>query len=155
MEGETEPPEGLIQAIRNTNRLQDLFASEFSHGRKSDQIVNSALRKAKAEGLMASIYSHPIPHFLKRYSLHGAFYTGTRYVIGPDMGDGENGEELSSDRGGPVYNNTVYAMELDTKTVVSEWGDQLVRIVLEQTIAFTKDKLVFLGGRQMKFHLIK
>ena len=71
------------------------------------------------------------------------------------MGDGENGEELSAERGGPVYNNTVYAMELDTKTVVSEWGDQLVRIVLEQTIAFTKDKLVFLGGRQMKFHLIK
>ena len=155
MEGEAEPPEGLKQAIKNTNQLQDLFALEFSEGRKSDHIVNAALEKAKGAGLRASIYSHPIPHFLKRYSLNGGFFHGTRYGVGPDMGDGENGEELSAERGGPVYNNTVYAMELDTKTVVSEWGNQLVRIVLEQTIAFTKDKVVFLGGRQMKFHLIK
>jgi hypothetical protein len=154
-EGEMVPPGGLQRAIKNTNRLQDLFAAEFTHGRRSDQIVNPALRKAKAEGLRASIYSHPIPHFLKRYSLNGGFFHGTRYSAGPDMGDGENGEELAPEIGEPVYNNTVYAMELDTKTIVPEWGDQVVRIVLEQTIAFTNDKVVFLGGRQTKFHVIK
>ncbi len=153
--GETEPPPGIKQAILNTNRLQDLFAAEFANGRKSDQIVNPALRKAKDEGLRASIYSHPIPHYLMRYSLNGGFFHGTRYGAGPDMGGGENGEELPSERGEPVYNNTVYAMELDTKSIVPEWGGQVVRIVLEQTIAFTGDKVVFLGGRQTDFYLIR
>ncbi len=152
---ETEAPEGLKQAFRNTARLQDIFAAEFADGRKSDEIVNPALRKAKAEGLRASIYSHPIPHFLMRYSLNGGFFGRTRYGVGPDMGDGENGEELPPERGEPVYNNTVYAMELDTKSIVPGWGDQLVRIVLEQTIAFTEDEVVFLGGRQTDFYLIK
>jgi len=153
--GETNVPKGLKKAIENTGRLQDIFAVEFAHGRKSNEIVNTALRKAKAEGLRASIYSHPILHFLMRYSLNGGFFGNTRYGAGPDMGSGENGEELPAERGEPVYNNTVYAMELDTKTTVPEWDNQLVRIVLEQTIAFTQDKVVYLGGRQTDFYLIK
>ena len=153
--GETDVPEGLKKAINNTGRLQDIFSAEFTDGRMSHEIVNTALRKAKVEGLRASIYSHPIPHFLMRYSLNGGFFGRTRYYAGPDMGGGENGEEISPERSGPVYNNTVYAMELDTKTVVPEWENQLVRIVLEQTIAFIEDKVVFLGGRQTDFYLIK
>jgi hypothetical protein len=46
-------------------------------------------------------------------------------------------------------------MELDTETSVPEWGGQDVRIVLEQTIAFTGGRVVFLGGRQKEFYLIK
>lgn len=153
--GEIDAPKGLKKAISNTGKLQDIFAAEFADGRKSNEIVNPALRKAKADGLRAAIYSHPIPHFLMRYSLNGGFFSRTRYGAGPDMGGGEHGEELPPERGEPVYNNTVYAMELDTKTAIPEWGGQVVRIVLEQTIAFTQDKVVYLGGRQTDFYLIK
>ncbi|WP_411029764.1 M24 family metallopeptidase [Spongiimicrobium sp. 3-5] len=152
--GETNAPEGLRRAFKNTNRLQEIFADEFVNGRPSNDIVNAAIKKAKAEGLRPEIYSHPIPHFLMRYSLNGGFFSGTRYFAGPEMG-GEGGEELEPGGGGPVYNNTVYAMELDAETAVPEWGGQDVRLVLEQTIAFTGDKVVFLGGRQTNFYLIK
>jgi len=153
-EGESTVPEGLKTAIARTNRLQDLFAAEFREGRKGNDIWLAALKKAKAEELRPAIYSHPIPYFLMRYEGNGAFYKNTRYGAGPDLGDGES--EEPTERGEyPVYLNTVYAMELDTMTSVPEWGGQDVRIVLEQTVAFTDKGLVFLGGRQTDWHVIK
>ncbi|MCH7825615.1 MAG: hypothetical protein IH849_12500 [Acidobacteria bacterium] len=41
--------------------------------------------------------------------------------------------------------------ELHTWTSVPEWGGQDVRIVLEQNVAMTEDRLVFLGGRQVEW----
>ena len=151
---ETEAPLGLRQALRNTNRLQELFAAEFAEGRRSNDAVLAALQKARAEGLRAEIYSHPLPHFLMRYSLNGGFYSGTRHFVGPELGgDGDRDPEPGS--GSPILRNTVYAMELDTKTSVPEWGGQDVRIVLEQSVAFTRGELVFLGGRETEYYLIK
>ncbi|MFQ5865610.1 MAG: M24 family metallopeptidase, partial [bacterium] len=152
--GETDAPPGLKQALKNTNRLQEIFAKEFAEGRNSNDIVLAALKKARAEGLRPEIYSHPIPHFLMRYSLHGGFFARTRYFAGPELG-GEGDADPEPGGGDPIYNNTVYAMELDTKTSVPEWSGQDVRMVLEQTVAFTGGKIVFLGGRQTEFYLIK
>jgi hypothetical protein len=152
--GESDAPPGLKQALRNTNRLQEIFAAEFAEGRMSNDIVLAALEKARAEGLRPEIYSHPLPHFLMRYSLNGAFYKRTRYFVGPELG-GEGDKDPDAGGGSPVYRNTVYAMELDTETSVPEWGGQDVRIVLEQSVAFTGGKIVFLGGRQTEFYLIK
>ena len=57
--------------------------------------------------------------------------------------------------GYPVYANTTYAMELHTWTSVPEWDGQDVRIVLEQNVAMTEDRLVFLGGREVGWYVIK
>jgi len=57
--------------------------------------------------------------------------------------------------GYPVYANTTYAMELHTWTSVPEWGGQDVRITLEQNVAMTEDGLVFLGGRQVEWYVIR
>ena len=70
------------------------------------------------------------------------------------MGDAES-EEPTEGGNDPVHWNTVYAMELDAVTSVLEWGGQDVRIVLEQTVAFTENGLLFLGGRQTDWHVIK
>ncbi len=153
-EGETDAPPGLRQAIANSVRLQDIFAAEFRDGRIANEIVAAAYDNARAEGLRPEIYGHPIPYFLKRYSLNGAFFANTRYGAGPALG--YEGSEGPSERGNyPVYANTAYAMELDTETSVREWDGQDVRIVLEQTIAFTGGRVVFLGGRQKEFYLIR
>jgi hypothetical protein len=153
-EGETAVPEGLRTAMARTSRLQDLFAAEFREGRKGNDIGLSALKKARDEGLRPAIYSHPIPYFLMRYEGNGAFYKNTRYGAGPALGSGES--EKRTERGEyPVYVNTVYAMELDTMSSVPEWGGQDVRIVLEQTVAFTDKGLEFLGGRQTDWYVIK
>jgi len=152
--GENDVPEGLKKAMARTNRLQDLFAAEFKDGRKGNDIWLPALKKAKAEGLRPAIYSHPIPLFIMRYNLPGGFYEDTRYGAGPALGDGES-EEPSPRGEYPVYLNTVYAMELDTLTSIPEWDGQDVRIVLEQTVAFSEKGLEYLGGRQTKWYVIK
>jgi len=152
--GENDVPKGLKEAIQRTNRLQDIFAAEFKEGRTGNDIWLNALKKAKAEGLRPAIYSHPIPYFLMRYDLNGGFFDCTRYGAGPALG--HEGQEKPLPRGEyPVYYNTVYAMELDTKSAVPEWGGQDVRIVLEQTIAFTEIGIEYLGGRQIKWYVIK
>lgn len=46
-------------------------------------------------------------------------------------------------------------MEMDTKSAVLEWGGQDVRIVLEQTVAFTEISIEYLGGCQIKWYVIK
>ncbi len=155
-EGEPEVPEGLKVALNNTNRLQIHFANAFAAGKPSNDIVNDALQTAWDDGLRPSIYSHPLPYYLRRYSLNGGF-THLRYGAGPGLGDGELEEPalLLEPGGYPVYANTTYAMELHTWTSVPEWGGQDVRIVLEQNVAMTEDRLVFLGGRQVEWYVIR
>jgi len=46
-------------------------------------------------------------------------------------------------------------MELDNRSAVYEWSGQDVRIVLEQTVAFTEIGIEYLGGRQIKWYVIK
>jgi len=155
-ENETDVPEGLKVALDNTNRLQIHFANAFAAGRPSNDIVNSALQAAWDDGLRPSIYSHPLPYYLRRYSLNGGFLH-MRYGAGPGLGGGELEEPalLSPPGGYPVYANTTYAMELHTWTSVPEWGGQDVRITLEQNVAMTEDRLVFLGGRQVEWYVIR
>jgi len=115
-----------------------------------------ALRAAQDDGLRPSIYSHPLPYYLRRYSLNGGFLH-MRYGAGPGLGDGELEEPAPQlEPGGyPVYPNTTYAMELHAWTSVPEWGGQDVRITLEQNVAMTEDRLVFLGGRQVDWYVIR
>lgn len=155
-EGEADVPEGLKVAIDNTNRLQIHFANAFAAGKGSNDIVNEALEAAWADGLRPSIYSHPLPYYLRRYGLAGGFIH-LRYEAGPGLGGGELTEPapLLEPGGYPVYPNTAYAMELHTWTSVPEWGGQDVRITLEQNVAMTEDRLVFLGGRQVEWYVIR
>jgi len=155
-EGETDVPEGLKVAMDNTNRLQNHFASAFEIGKHSRDVVNDALKAAFEDGLRPSIYSHPIPYYLMRYDLGGRI-VNPRYMAGPDLGGGEETEPapLLEPGGYPVYENTVYAMELHTWYNVPEWDGQKVRLVLETNVALKKDGIVFLGGRQASWHVVK
>ncbi|EMR01038.1 Metallopeptidase family M24 [Cesiribacter andamanensis AMV16] len=58
--GETQAPESLRKAFATGNRLQDLLTGSFATGKSGNQILKEALDKAKAEGIKASIYTHPI-----------------------------------------------------------------------------------------------
>jgi len=58
--GETDVPEGLKQALRNSNRLRDIFMSEFVEGRSGNDITFATLERARAEGLTPMVYTHPI-----------------------------------------------------------------------------------------------
>ncbi len=58
--GEREAPEGLRRALGIGNRLQDILTSHFVAGRSGNEILAGSLEQAGAEGIEATIYTHPI-----------------------------------------------------------------------------------------------
>ena len=140
-EGEQDAPQGLKDALAQGNRLQDILIGEMKEGLTGNQILAAALKKAKDEGLKPSIYTHPL-------GTHG-------HAAGPTIGlwDKQGGVPGAGDY--PVWNDTVYSIELNVLAAVPEWGPPDVQIALEQDAAFTKSGARFLDQRQTKLHLIR
>jgi len=140
-EGESDAPRGLRDALAKANRLQDILTGEFREGQTGNQVLASALAKAKGEGLTPTIYSHPL-----NYHGHGA---GPRIGL-PDMQGGVPG---SGDY--PLYFDTCYAIELNVRVRIPEWDNQEIVMALEEDAAFTSRGTRFLDGRQTQYHLIQ
>lgn len=130
--GENKVPDYLQEAFDNGNRVQDILTENFKSGMTGNEILKAALDQAKAEGLVASIYTHPI-------GLHG-------HAAGPTIGlwDSQGGVKGKGDY--PLYENTAYSIELFAATEVEEWG-KIVRIMLEEDGVFSKDGFYYLDGR--------
>ncbi|MCP3914466.1 MAG: aminopeptidase P family protein [bacterium] len=65
--GESTAPAGLVTAFGRGNRLQDLLTAEFETGRTGNDVLARTRAAAEAEGLVPSIYTHPLG-----YHGHGA-----------------------------------------------------------------------------------
>ena len=141
MPGLQDGPDGLKAALASGNRLQDIHAEMMTPGRTGNEILKTILEKAEAEGINASVYTHPLGY-------HG-------HAAGPPIGlwDQQGGVPCRGDY--ELFDDTCYAMELNAKAPVAEWGGQEVRAALEEDIAFTGGKVFFLDGRQTSFHLIR
>ncbi len=131
--GETDVPEGLKKAFKNGNRLQDILTSQFTEGKSGNEILASALKQAKEEGIQGSIYTHPI-------GLHG-------HAAGPTIGLWDQQQGVPGRGDYPLFNNTAHSIELFAATEVPEWG-KLVRIMLEENGVFQNGKFWYLDGRQ-------
>jgi len=139
--GETEIPQGLIDALKVGNRWQDLLTDEFVTGRSGNEI-SAATRAACARGSIdCSVYTHPIGFF--------------GHAPGPAIGmwDDQNGTPVIGDW--PVHANTCYAIEGNIKAPVPEWGGQLVQIKLEQSACFDGEAVNYLAGRQTNWHIVR
>jgi Xaa-Pro aminopeptidase len=139
--GETRAPEGLQEALRRGNRLQDILTGEFRLGRTGNEVLAAALAKGRAAGLEPRIYTHPI-------GLHGH---GAGAFIGlPDRQDGvpEKGEYS-------MHIDTAYSIELSVTAPIPEWDGQRVELPLEQEAFFSKEGVRFIGGRQTELHLVR
>ncbi len=139
--GENDAPEGLKEALRRANRLQDILIAEHRVGRTGNEVLRSSLEKAKAEGLTPSIYCHPL-------GIHGH---AAGFVVG--LWDRQEGVPKTGDY--PLYLNTCYAVELNNKYKVPEWNNKEVQIGLEEGGVFTEEGLKFIDGRQTKLFLIE
>jgi hypothetical protein len=139
--GEEDAPQGLKTALAAGNRLQDILLAEFGEGRTGNEVLASALKKAKEAGLKPSIYTHPL-------GVHG-------HAAGPTIGlwDKQGGVPGQGDY--PLAFDTCYSIELNTKVSVPDWGGQEVTIGLEEDAAFTRGGPWFLDGRQTVLFLIK
>ncbi len=132
---ETSPPEFLVQAFADGNRVQDIFTSNFETGKTGNEILLKSLEQGKAEGLNPSIYTHPL-------GLYG-------HSAGPTIGmwDSQGGVPGTGDY--PLYENTVYAIELNTTVPIPEWKKD-VRIMLEEAGFWGREGFRYVNERQTK-----
>jgi len=132
--------DGLIAAFANGNRVQDILTENFKIGRTGNEILKYSLDQAKAEGLNASIYTHPI-------GLHG-------HAAGPTIGMWDKQQGVKGPGDYPLFENTAYSIELFAATPVEEWGDKPVRIMLEEDGVYHDGQFYFLDGRQKELYTI-
>jgi Xaa-Pro aminopeptidase len=138
--GETDAPAGLKAALADGNRLQDIHMEAMAAGRTGNEVLKIALERAKAEGIDAMIYSHPLGY-------HG-------HAAGPTIGlwDQQGGVPGKGDY--EIFDGTAYSIELNIKKAVPEWDNQVIRIALEQDAVMSGGRMRWLHGRQREFHLI-
>lgn len=144
--GENDVPEGLKEALRRGNRLQDILAGEFRAGKTGNEILFATLDKAKSEDLRPEVYSHPVG-----YHGHEAGPS-----IGREGGFDDDGNQMPTRNGNyPMRYNSVHSMELDITYAVPEWNNKDVRIVLEEEAAFTEEGMIWMDGRQTQWYVIR
>ncbi len=139
--GESDAPGGLKAVLADANRLQDIHAEAMVVGRTGNQILKTALKKARQESINATIYTHPLGY-------HG-------HAAGPTIGLWDRQEGVPGRGDYELFEDTCYAIELNAKREVPEWEGQEVRMSLEQDAVFTGGKLYFLAGRQTELYLIR
>ena len=130
---EKEAPDYLKKAFKVSNRVQDILTEAFKTGKSGNQILKDALAQAKEEGILASIYTHPI-------GFHG-------HAAGPTIGMWDNQNGIPGRGDYPLYYNTAYSIELNSSSEIEEWG-KIIRIMLEEDGVHTEDGFRYLDGRQ-------
>jgi len=132
---EKEPPKYLQNALKDGNRIQDIFTSNFKTGKTGNEILKESLDQGKAEGLRPAIYTHPL----------GTYGHSSGTTLG--MWDSQSGVPVNGDY--PLHENTVYAIELNTTVTIPEWKRD-IRIMLEEAGFWGKDGFRYVNGRQTK-----
>ncbi len=138
--GETEVPAGLRHALAVGNRWQDLLTAEFVSGRTGDEILARARAAAEREGIVASIYTHPL-----------GFYG---HAAGPTIGMWDNQGPTPVHGKWKLHPHTGYAIEGNVKVAVPEWDEQWVQVKLEQSAVFDGERVRYLAGRQTRWHVV-
>lgn len=140
--GETEPPEGIRAALKNTNRLQDLTLERMHPGRTGNEVLGDvlhAMREAKIDG---SVYTHPIGD-------HG-------HAAGPLIGlwDLQSGVPGRGDV--RLLPGTWFSIELQATSPVAEWGGQKLEVALEEDAMLGEQgRMSWVLRRQSDYHLVK
>lgn len=135
--GETDVPSGLKAALLNTNKLQDALFAVARPGMTGTEVYEKTMAEMKKQGIEAMIYSHPI-------GTHG-------HGLGPsidfrgNVGGGAN----------KILPGSYESIELNTSTIIPEWGGQKVTIMAEDDAHMTPDGYKFFRPRQTSFYLIK
>jgi Xaa-Pro aminopeptidase len=131
--GESDIPDYLKKAFQKGNRLQDILTERFRAGKSGNQLLLEALEQAKKEGIVASIYSHPI-------GVHG-------HAAGPTIGMWDQQKGVSGAGDYPLFANTTYSIELNAAIEIPEWK-KIIRIMLEEDGSFDGNAFRYLDGRQ-------
>jgi len=137
--GERDVPEGLKQALANTNRLQDALFTHIKPGAKGSEIYDATMADMKKLGIEAMIYSHSV---------------GTQgHALGASIDFRRPSAANSLE---PAFREGSYtAIELNTSTPVPEWGGQKVAIMMEDDAYLTSEGMKWFRPRQTGFYVIR
>ena len=138
--GESEPPEGLRQAMRTGNQWQDALTAEFVTGRTGNEILAAAQDSLEKLGIQHAIYTHPL-------GVYG-------HAPGPTIGMWDNQGPTIGRGDWPLYPMTGYAIEGNVVVRVPEWNNQRVQMKLEQSALFDGNTIHYLAERQKALHVV-
>jgi hypothetical protein len=139
--GEVDVPAGLQAAMQVGNRWQDLLTGNFATGRSGNDVLSRTRVAAQKAGINASVYTHALGMF--------------GHAPGPTIGMWDNQGPTAVQGDWPLYPNTVYAIEGNIKQAIPEWGGQLVQMKLEQSALFDGERVIYLAGRQTRWHVVR
>lgn len=140
--GESEAPEGLVAALRRSNRAQDLLFEEMRPGRTGNEVLHAVRARLADEGLDGTIYTHPI-------GLHGH---GAGALIG--LWDHQDGVPGRGDH--PIRAGTWWSSELQVTSLVPEWGNRRVRMAQEEDFLLGADGVPrWFHRRQSQLFLVR
>ena len=134
-ESDSNIPDFLTNAFKMGNQLQDILTNNFKHKLSGNDILLNSLNKAKNIGLRPSIYTHPL----------GSYGHSSGPTIG--MWDSQGGVKGAGDY--KLNYNTVYAIELNITTFISEWNRD-IKIMLEEAGFFGEKGFRYVNNRQTK-----
>ncbi len=136
---EDRVPVYLVEAFEKGKQVQDHLTNQFKTGRTGNEMLRSALKTAKEEGLKPTIYTHPI-------GFHG-------HAAGPTIGMWDQQEGVPGGGDYPLYPNTAYSIELNAAVYINEWQKE-IRIMLEEEAFFDGEKIYYIDGRQEAIYAI-
>jgi hypothetical protein len=139
-DGETSAPRSFTDGLMQGNRLQDILMGSITTGSSGNDALAQTLRVAREEHLRPIVYTHPL-------GLHG-------HAAGSTIGLWDNQDHVAGAGDYPIGDNTGRSIELAVEFDAPEWGDQTVRIMLEEDAFLTGDEISFLDGRQEELYLI-
>ncbi len=140
--GETDAPAGLKHALSVGNRLQDVLLSQMQPGRSGNDVLKAALDQMRAEGIDGTIYTHPIGD--------------NGHAAGPLIGLWDRQDGVPGRGDVPLLASTWHSIELQATTPVPEWGNQPVRMALEEDAEMTADgSMRWVLSRQSELHLVR
>jgi Xaa-Pro aminopeptidase len=135
--GEKDAPAGLKNALKNTNRLQDVLFEKARVGMTGAEVYDATMAEMKNENINAMIYSHPLGT-----QGHGL---GASIDFRRNIGGAEERFRLGS----------YMSIELNTSTKIPEWNNQVVTIMAEDDAFMTERGFEFFRPRQTEFFLIR
>jgi Xaa-Pro dipeptidase len=136
-DGERDAPQGLKNALKNTNALQDAITDFARAGHTGAQVYDAAMAEMKRQNIEAMIYSHPI-------GTHG-HGLGASIDFRKAITGAEERLRLGS----------YTSIELNTSMLLPEWNNQKITIMAEDDAVMTEKGFEFIRPRQTEFYLIR
>ena len=154
LEGETDVPESLKEALRLMNEMIDAYRAAYVVGRTAEEIreAGNKIMPSDPRILRARFGFHPPPMCIRRFSQNGLQFSRETYVAG--IGHGYKQHPLYSPAL-TLHYNTLYAHEPSLTFAVAEWGEDGLSFAVEQLVVFTERGCEYLDRANLEWHVVK